>query len=217
MRPHKIPDNSIRRIARYFRLISELEADGVDFVSSRELGALLGCTPSQVRQDLSFFGRYGLQGYGYAVGLLYHDLVHIFGADRHFPAVVVGVGNIGSELLETRALQSCGYEVVAAFDAAREHIGREINGVLVRDISELADVLSEKSVVMAALCLPENEAEAMTERLLALGVKGFWNITGREYALPWGAVNENLRLADSLMGLGYRLKQSLPRPEASGE
>lgn len=217
MKPDKIPDNSIRRIARYFRTISELEADGVDFISSRELGELLCYSPSQVRQDLSFFGKYGLQGHGYAVGLLYHDLVHIFGADRHFPSIVVGVGNIGTELLETRALQSSGYEVTAAFDVSPKVIGREIGGFTVRDAAEMPGFLRQTPAAMAALCVPCGEARKISDLLCSLGVKGLWNVTGRDLTPPWGVVTENVRLADSLMAMGYQLKENLTRPEAAGE
>lgn len=204
-------------MTRCFRIINELEADGVDFISSHELGELLGCTPSQVRQDLSFFGKYGLSGFGYAVGLLHHDLVHVFGADRHFPAILVGVGNIGRELLENDVLQGCGYELLAAFDSSPAIIGREINGFTVRDAAELEEFLRETPTDAAALCVPEEAVGETAELLCGNGVRAIWNVSGGEMKLPWGTVREDLRLSDSLLSLGYRVKESLTRREAVGE
>lgn len=218
MRNGAIPDSAIRRIGRYMRTMEQLESRDVTVISSRELGKMLDYTSSQVRQDLNYFGKYGLQGFGYAVGLLHDDLIHILGADRGFPAAVVGTGHIGSYLLERSVLQKCGCRVVSAFDASRQFTGREIGGVAVRDIEELPEFVKKTPVLLAALCVPPAAAQETAEALIASGVKAIWNITGRDLTLPSGVVTESAHLEDSLLSIGYRLRKSKAGRElASGE
>ena len=55
----------------------ELSESGVERISSKELGAQLGLTPSQIRQDFSCFGEFGQQGYGYNVLALREQIAGI--------------------------------------------------------------------------------------------------------------------------------------------
>ena len=72
---------------------------GKDWVSSNELGGHLHFTASQVRQDFSHFGEFGLQGCGYGIELLEGSIARVLGVDTEMSAVVVGAGNIGRALL----------------------------------------------------------------------------------------------------------------------
>ena len=213
-----IPDITIRRIGKYMRTMETLDKKGITVISSREMGEMLECTSSQVRQDLSYFGKYGLQGFGYAVGLLRDDLIHILGADRGFPAAVVGTDFTGAYLLKKSVLQKRGLRVVSAFDKTPHNIGRAINGVTVRNIDELPDFVQNTPVLIAVLCVPPEDAQETAEKLIANGVKAIWNITGRDLTLPTGIAAESTHLEDSLLSLAYRLKESQENEElASGE
>ena len=218
MKNGAIPDSVIRRMGRYMRAVERLEDKGVTVIASRDLGKLLDYTPSQVRQDLNYFGKYGLQGFGYAVGLLHDDLIHILGADRGIPAAVVGTGNIGSYLLERGVLQKCGFHVGSAFDLSPQFTGREIGGVAVRDIALLPDFVRETPILYAALCVPPSAAQATADALICCGVRAIWNITGRDLVLPRTVLTESAHLEDSLLSIGYRLGQGKAETElASGE
>ncbi len=218
MRWGAIPDSAVRRMGRYMRAVERLEAGGVTVISSTQLGDMLGYTASQVRQDLNYFGKYGLQGFGYAVGLLHDDLIHIFGADRGFPAAVVGAGHIGSYLLERSVLQKCGLRVLWALDAAPERQGQVLGGVAVRDMGELPELARSRPVLFAALCVPPEAAQEAADALISHGVKAIWNITGRDLTLPRGVLTESAHLEDSLLSIGYRLRESEGgRSRVSGE
>ena len=95
MKQARVSNNVIRRLPRYLRKLDELRGAGVDRISSGELGRQMGLTSSQIRQDFSCFGEFGQQGYGYNVTALRGEIASILGMDRHFSAVLVGVGNIG--------------------------------------------------------------------------------------------------------------------------
>jgi redox-sensing transcriptional repressor len=96
----KVSNNVIRRMPRYLRKLDDLNAAGIERISSGELGRQMGLTPSQIRQDFSCFGEFGQQGYGYNVVALRGEVAKILGMDRNYTAVLVGVGNIGRALVE---------------------------------------------------------------------------------------------------------------------
>ena len=123
MKNVKISNNVIRRMPRYLRKLDELSAQGVERISSNELGRQLGLTPSQIRQDFSCFGEFGQQGYGYNLSSLRDEIAAILGMDRGYQVVVIGVGNIGHALLDHFNFESCGFHLLAAFDVDTDLIG----------------------------------------------------------------------------------------------
>ena len=90
MKRIKVSNNVIRRMPRYLRKLDDLNAAGIERISSGELGRQMGLTPSQIRQDFSCFGEFGQQGYGYNVVALRGEVAKILGMDRNYTAVLVG-------------------------------------------------------------------------------------------------------------------------------
>ena len=90
----------IRRLPRYYRHLNDLHMAGVERISSKALGESMGLTASQIRQDLSCFGEFGQQGYGYNVDSLRGEIADILGVNRGHAAIILGVGNLGRALLE---------------------------------------------------------------------------------------------------------------------
>ena len=109
MKRLKVSNNVIRRLPRYLRKLDELTAQGITRVSSSELGQQLGLTPSQIRQDFSCFGEFGQQGYGYHVPALREQVASILGMDRHYCAILIGLGNIGHALIDNFCFRDWGF------------------------------------------------------------------------------------------------------------
>lgn len=126
---NKISDNTIRRLPRYLRCLDELERQGNTRVSSAVIGNHLNNTPSQVRQDLSQFGSYGMQGYGYNIESLRASIHAILGTDATHTVIIAGIGSLGHALLEHLPLAANGYQILAGFDVDPKLIGQKINGV----------------------------------------------------------------------------------------
>ena len=120
MKRVKVSNNVIRRLPRYLRKLDELQASGINRISSFELGQQLGLTPSQIRQDFSCFGEFGQQGYGYNVPALRTEISGILGMDRGYTAILVGVGNIGHALTDNFCFSEWGFSLRAAFDVKPE-------------------------------------------------------------------------------------------------
>ena len=204
MKRIKVSNNVIRRLPRYLRKLDELNEQGVSRISSGELGKQLGLTPSQIRQDFSCFGDFGQQGYGYNVMTLRQDIASILGMDRGFNAILLGAGNIGNALLNNFSFSNCGVSLEAAFDSNPEKIGKIINGVPVLSDEVLIDYVKEHNPDIAVLCVPKEVAKKLTNELVELGVKAFWNFTNIELTDPNSPILvENMHFSDSLLSLSY--------------
>lgn len=198
----------IRRLPRYYRHLTELSGANVERVSSSALGKGLGLTASQIRQDLSCFGEFGQQGYGYKVEKLRREIADILGIDRGHTAVLLGTGNLGRALLNNFNFKKYGFQLSAAFDIVPERAGIEIAGVPVYHVDTLEDYLSQTPASIGVLTVPKGAAVELAQRLVRSGVKGIWNFTSMELgAHCGGAVVENVHFADSLLTLGYMISE----------
>ena len=145
---------TIRRLPRYHRYLANLLSEGILRISSSALAERMHVTASQIRQDLSCFGDFGQQGYGYNVKYLYHKIGLLLGAEAGYRAVLVGVGNMGQALLRSRMFERRGVRCVAAFDRDPTLVGRIIGDVTVLDGDTLEAFCREERVDLAILTLP---------------------------------------------------------------
>ncbi len=197
-------NNVIRRLPRYLRKLDELSESGVDKISSRQLGDLLGLTSSQVRQDFNCFGEFGQQGYGYNIAALRTQIAGILGMERGFTAILVGVGNIGRAMMENFCFSDWGVNLAAAFDIKPALIGTEYRGVHIYSMDELEKYLDENKADIAVLTVPKTAAVPVTERLTASGIEAIWNFTNVELTEPNSStIVENVHFSDSLLSLSY--------------
>ena len=200
----KVSNNVIRRLPRYLRKLDELNAEGVTRISSGELGKQLGLTPSQIRQDFSSFGDFGQQGYGYNVLALRKEIATILGMDRGMRAILIGVGNIGSALINNFEFSNCGFTLDCAFDVKPALVGTAVNGILVHAATDLKDYIASHQVDAAVLCVPKGIAVKMTEELESYGIQAIWNFTNVEITEPNSSMLvENMHFSDSLLALSY--------------
>jgi redox-sensing transcriptional repressor len=199
----------IKRLPKYYRYLKSLREVGVTSISSRELAAQLGTTASQVRQDFNCFGDVnGRQGIGYSVDTLLEMLEKLlFGDGERLPAILIGAGRLGKAVSRFITTDTNGYRLIAAFDASRDEVGKTISGIQIRHIDDLEAFCRENHPQVAVLCLPREGARQVSGRLVDLGIEGFWNFSHYDLSVAYpDAVVENVHLGDSLMSLGYRLR-----------
>ena len=197
----------IRRLPRYYRFLGELLDKNITRISSKELAELMSLTASQIRQDLNCFGGFGQQGYGYNVSLLREEIGKILGLDRKFKTILVGVGNLGRAFSANIDFVGAGFELCAMFDNNPDVIGTVINGVTVKNGSEIESFCDENKPDVAILCVPSEAAQQLADRLIACGITSFWNFTHYDIKLDHPeAVVESVHLVDSLMALCYQVK-----------
>lgn len=208
MKKQNISSAVIRRLPRYYRHLSELSASGVTRISSGALGKSMNLTASQIRQDLSCFGEFGQQGYGYNVETLRDEVAEILAMSQGHTAVVVGVGNLGRALVENFHFDRCGFRLTAAFDVSPNLIGRQIAGVPIYPAAELDQYLKDHPTSVGVLTVPQSVAHSTSKRLIDGGVKGIWNFTNSELNLENSdVIVENVHFSDSLLTLSYMISE----------
>ena len=198
----------IKRLPKYYRYLVNLSAEGREKVSSSELAHMMGTTASQVRQDFNCFGGFGQQGIGYKVDVLLDEIGHLlFGNGERLLTILIGAGRLGRAVSSFIARDTNGYRLIAAFDVDPDLVGKEMSGVTIRPLTELESFCQQNKPVVAVLCVPRQSAVEVSSELVRLGIKGFWNFSHYDLSVEHPEVTvENVHLGDSLMSLGYRLR-----------
>jgi redox-sensing transcriptional repressor len=209
MKKEKISSAVIRRLPRYYRYLNDLYNAGTVRVSSEALARSMGLTASQIRQDLSCFGGFGQQGYGYNVERLRSEVADILGMNENHTVVILGAGNLGRALIENFPFRSSGFRLVAAFDIDPVLVGTRLGGVPVYHIDMLKEYMQEHKVDVAVLTVPAQVARDSATVLMESGIEGIWNFTNVE--LPRVGYEhvkvENVHFADSLLTLSYMISE----------
>ena len=199
----------VRRLPRYYRFLYDLKENGIIRISSRELSQRMGLTASQIRQDLNCFGGFGQQGYGYIVEQLYTEIGHILGMDILTPAILLGAGNMGRAIANHMDFEQRGIRLASIFDDSPAILGQKIRNIEVLPTEKIDEVCRENKIEAAILCIPKEAASAIVERLISLGVRGFWNFSHLDISYHYpGVLVENVHLGDSLMTLSYKLNKN---------
>lgn len=210
LKKSKISTAVIRRLPRYYRHLKALHQSGVVRISSSALGERTGLTASQIRQDLSCFGEFGQQGYGYNVESLMGEIADIMGMNKKHTAVVVGAGRLGQALLANFPFEAYGVTLTAIYDIDPKIVGTKIGGVTVSPTNEMMTRLARNPVDIGILTVPQSVACETANRLACLGVKGIWNFTNVELGLHLtDLVVENVHFSDSLLSLSYMISEQV--------
>ena len=198
----------IRRLPRYYRFLYDLKEKGVTRISSRELSQKMRLTASQIRQDLNCFGGFGQQGYGYMVDQLYDEIGRILGMDQLTPAILLGVGNLGTAVGNHIEFKTRGFNLIGLFDDNPELVGDSRADMTIRSTDELETFCREHKPEMAVLCIPKEAAPRLVETLVNCGVKGFWNVSHYDILHDYpDVIVENVHMGDTLMTLSYHMTQ----------
>lgn len=184
----------ISRLTLYHSILTGLEEDGIDTVSSPQIAELLKIDDSQVRKDIKFLGKSGKTKVGYRVIDVRKLIEKTLGFEKTKDAFVVGAGNLGLALAKYDDFKYYGFNILALFDNDPIKIDITVNNKQVFHISKLPDLTRRLNVEIAILTVPKNFAQDTADYLVASGIKYIWNFTPTVLKLPdnvqvW---NENL-------------------------
>ena len=205
-----ISPNTINRMPKYLRCLHTMKNCGLERTSSAQIAQILGSTPSQVRQDLSAFGSFGSQGYGYNIKHLIQEIHRILGLTRNHTIAVIGVGGIGHALLEHMDFEEYNYNVCAAFDISPELVGTLVNGIEIHHINEFSEIAKQENIDICMLTVPKNSAKEVAERIRLAGVPAIWNFTNEDLGCDDHMVVQDVNFLDSLFALTFYLEDTCP-------
>lgn len=196
---------TIDRLPLYFRTLRLAQDEGIDIISSDELGRRLGITPEQIRKDLASFGQFGKKGVGYYVNELKRNVGEILGLDNHWNIAVIGIGHLGAALANYQNFVTLGFNLVALFDQDPSVIGSTVNHVKVEDIINLDEIIKERNIHIGIIAVPAAFAQGVADKLVVAGVRGIWNFAPIKMKVPdfMHIVNEDLSVG--LSSLSYHI------------
>ena len=205
--PLEIPEVVINRLPVYYRLLARIQREGRSVVSSQELGDELGVTPAQIRKDLSYFGRFGKQGRGYAVERLTDELRQILGLEQRWKMVLVGSGRLGRAIASYRGFEPQGFDMVAVYDADAAVIGSLVDGRTVRDVRQMEVDLRRDPPEIGIVAVPAEHAQEVIDTLVRAGVRAILNYAPRAVQVPEGVQLRQIDPVIALQGITYHLKR----------
>ena len=201
----KIPEMAIRRLSVYTRCLQQLEEDGVKTISSQELAERFSLNSAQVRKDLAYFGEFGVRGIGYYVAGLKAELQRILGLDREWSVALVGLGNLGSALFHYKGFARQGFRIAVVIDDDPAKIGREIESVPIVGSRDMAREIKARAVQIAIVAVPPDSAQAVTEQLVAAGIKAVLNFAPTRLRVGRDVRLKNVDLSIELETLSFYL------------
>jgi redox-sensing transcriptional repressor len=176
-------------------------------ISSKKLGELMGSSASQVRLDLSYFGGFGQQGYGYNIKKLKQELAKILKINTITTFIIVGVGNIGRALTRFKAFVDAGFQLKALFDITPLLIGTRINDVPVYDVRELGTFVRENNIDIGIIAVPKENANEVAGVLVQSGIKGILNFAPLDLNIPKETPVENIHIIDKILALSFMISK----------
>jgi redox-sensing transcriptional repressor len=198
-----LPEATVARLPEYLRALHHLAETGNETVSSEELAGAAGVNSAKLRKDLSHLGSYGTRGVGYDIGLLIDQIEHVLGLTQRRAVALVGVGNLGHALAGYAGFASRGFRIAALFDADQARVGEIINGLAVRHIDELAQVVAEESIAIGVIATPAPAAQIVADALVAAGVTSVLNFAPCVLTVPDGVDVRKVDLAIELQILSF--------------
>ena len=172
------------RLSRYLQVLTQARKMGRETISSQELSEYTHINPTQIRRDLSGFGKFGKRGVGYNVESLVGEIRKILRTSGQHNIALFGAGNLGQAIASSDIFADHGFQIVAMFDVDSAVVGSEVGSLRVRDFSELEAIVTEQEIVVGVLAVPAAAAQAVADRLVEAGVKIIFNYSEQLLQVP---------------------------------
>ncbi len=194
-----IPQASIIRLCSIYSLLRRMEGEGIAQVSSTELGRKTGWPRDTIRKDINYFGEIGAVGSGYDVSRLKDHLFSNLGLGRERKACIVGLGRLGSAILESPNLAGEEFRIVAGFDSDINKLETIKTDIMLFPSHEIVEMVKKMGIELAIIAVPAARAQEVADRLVTGGVKGILNIAPAVITVgAGGCVVRNIDVAGEL-------------------
>lgn len=169
--PERLSLGVAARLSRYLQVLIQARKMGKETISSQELAQYTHVNSTQIRRDLSGFGKFGKRGVGYHVESLIGEIRKILRTSGQHNIALFGAGNLGQAIASSDIFADHGFRIVAIFDTSTKVIGTEVGGVRVCDVSELDEIVDNEDIVVGVLAVPAAAAQGVADRLVDAGVR----------------------------------------------
>ena len=172
------------RLSQYLRVLTQAKKVGKERISSQEISEYTNINATQIRRDLSGFGKFGKRGVGYSVETLSGEIRKILRTQGQHNIALFGAGRLGQAIASSTVFADHGFNIAAAFDVDSEKIGLPIGSTTVTDYAKAIDLIRDKNIIVAVLAVPSEAAQAIADDVVSAGVKIIFNYTDALLNVP---------------------------------
>jgi len=206
-RPEKsIPEQTLRRIPLYHQILSEMERQGKEHVSSKNLAQYFHVDDTQVRKDVAIIGYKGKPKSGYSVKGLKEAIEEFLGINYQNTAILIGAGHLGSALAQYPGLGEYGLKLMAVFDNDPSKAGSVLGPFTILHMEALQRVIRSYDIGIAIITVPKETAQSVCNRIVSLGIKAIWNFAPTQLSVPKDVTVRNENIATGIALLSHYLK-----------
>jgi redox-sensing transcriptional repressor len=163
------------RLSRYLQVLTQAKKMGKDRISSQEIAEYTNINATQIRRDLSGFGKFGKRGVGYNIDSLLGEIRKILRTQGQHNIALVGAGRLGEAIASSPIFAEHGITVAAVFDSDPDKIGNTLGGIGVSPLENLDELVRERNIIVGVLAVPADSAQQAADRLVSAGVKIVFN------------------------------------------
>ena len=163
------------RLSRYLQVLTQAKKMGRDRISSQEISDYTNINATQIRRDLSTFGKFGKRGVGYNIDFLLGEIRRILRTQGQHNIALVGAGRLGQAISSSPIFAEHGINIAAVFDTDPEKVGRRLGSIDVSDYGSLGEIAREKNIIVGVIAVPAGNAQQAASDLVNAGVKIIFN------------------------------------------
>jgi redox-sensing transcriptional repressor len=163
------------RLSRYLQVLTQARKMGKERISSQEISDYTNINATQIRRDLSAFGKFGKRGVGYNIDGLLAEIRKILRTQGQHNIALIGAGRLGQAIASSPIFAEHGINIAAVLDNDPEKVGLTIGNVEVSPYDNLEDVVRDKNIIVGVLAVPADGAQAAADDLVGSGVKIVFN------------------------------------------
>ena len=163
------------RLSRYLQVLTQARKMGKARISSQEIAEYTNINATQIRRDLSAFGKFGKRGVGYNIDSLLGEIRKILRTQGQHNIALIGAGRLGQAIASSPIFAEHGINIAAVLDTDPEKVGRPVGNVTVSEYGELAQLVHDKNIIVGVLAVPAGAAQSAADDLVDAGVKIIFN------------------------------------------
>jgi redox-sensing transcriptional repressor len=182
--PERLSLGVAARLSRYLQVLTQAKKEGKETISSQDLSRWTHVNSTQIRRDLSGFGKFGKRGVGYNVDSLVSQIRKILRTAGQHNIALFGAGHLGKAIASSDIFADHGFRVVAIFDVDREKVGEKIGNTSVRHVEDLKGIVEDEDIVVGVLAVPTAAAQGLADQLVDAGVKIIFNYSEALLQVP---------------------------------
>jgi redox-sensing transcriptional repressor len=163
------------RLSRYLQVLSQAKKMGRERISSQEIAEYTNINATQIRRDLSAFGKFGKRGVGYNIDSLLGEIRKILRTQGQHNIALIGAGRLGQAIASSPIFAEHGINIAAVFDTDPAKLGEPVGNVTVSEYILLSDTVRDKNIIVGVIAVPATGAQQAADDLVSSGVKIIFN------------------------------------------